>query len=92
MTSIPADPNRRRADFSIGLTAMIAAALAMSISPSLVRFADVGPLASAFWRVFLALPVLYAWMKADERNAAGGKGKSWSLPILLSGLAFAGDL
>ncbi|MBB1248575.1 DMT family transporter [Rhizobium sp. G21] len=92
MTSIPADPHRRRADFSIGLTAMIAAALAMSISPSLVRFADVGPLASAFWRVFLALPVLYAWMKADEKSAAGGKGKSWSLPILLSGLAFAGDL
>lgn len=92
MTSISADPNRRRADFSVGLTAMIAAALAMSISPSLVRFADVGPLASAFWRVFLALPVLYAWMKADEKSAAGRKGKTWSLPILLSGLAFAGDL
>jgi drug/metabolite transporter (DMT)-like permease len=92
MTPISADESRRRADFSIGLTAMIAAALAMSISPSLVRFADVGPLASAFWRVFLALPVLYAWMKAEERSAAQGKGKSWSLPILLSGLAFAGDL
>lgn len=83
---------RHTTDFTIGIAALLGASFAMSISPSLVRFADVGPLTSAFWRVFLALPILWLWMRADEKNAPGGKGASWSQPILLSGLFFAGDL
>ena len=71
---------------------MLGAALAMSISPSLVRFADVGPLSSAFWRVFLAVPVLWMWMRAEERQPGQAKGKTWSLPIVLTGIFFAGDL
>ena len=71
---------------------MLAAALAMSISPSLVRFADVGPLASAFWRVFLALPILYLWMRGEEQRNPAAPARSWSLPIGLAGLSFAGDL
>lgn len=74
------------------MLALLGAALAMSISPSLVRFADVGPLSSAFWRVFLAVPVLWIWMRAEESQPGQCKGKSWSLPILLTGLFFAGDL
>jgi len=74
------------------MLALLGAALAMSISPSLVRFADVGPLSSAFWRVFLAVPVLWMWMRAEESQSGQGKGKTWSLPILLTGLFFAGDL
>jgi drug/metabolite transporter (DMT)-like permease len=83
-----------RRTFLTGILAMLGAALAMSISPSLVRFADVGPLSSAFWRVFLAVPVLYAWMRAEERQGGNrtGKGRSWSLPIVLTGIFFAGDL
>jgi drug/metabolite transporter (DMT)-like permease len=81
-----------RSAFLAGVIAMLGAAAAMSISPSLVRFADVGPLSSAFWRVFLALPVLWIWMRAEERRPGQQKGKSWSLPILLTGLFFAGDL
>ncbi|MFT3886546.1 MAG: DMT family transporter [Arachnia sp.] len=76
--------------------ALLAAALAMSISPSLVRLADVGPLSSAFWRVSLAIPVLWLWMRAEERRPAqeiaGMRSKSWSLPIILTGIFFAGDL
>jgi len=71
---------------------MLGAALAMSISPSLVRFADVGPLSSAFWRVFLAVPVLWMWMHTEERQPGQAKGRSWSLPIVLTGIFFAGDL
>jgi len=81
-----------RSTFVVSILALLGAALAMSISPSLVRFADVGPLSSAFWRVFLAMPVLWLWMRAEERQPGQGKGKSWSLPILLTGLFFAGDL
>lgn len=81
-----------RSAYLAGIAAMLGAALAMSISPSLVRFADVGPLSSAFWRVFLAVPVLFMWMRAEERQPGQAKGRSWSLPILLTGLFFAGDL
>ncbi|MBL0370877.1 DMT family transporter [Rhizobium sp. KVB221] len=80
-----------RIEFLAGIAALIGAAFAMSISPSLVRFADVGPLSSAFWRVFLALPILWMWMRAEE-GAPTGKTRSWSLPVFLSGLFFAGDL
>ena len=48
------------------------APLAMGISPILVRLADVGPFTSAFWRVALALPVLWAWMRVAERGPAAG--------------------
>jgi drug/metabolite transporter (DMT)-like permease len=92
MTAPALAENRPNTDFSIGLAALLGAAFAMSISPSLVRFADVGPLSSAFWRVFLALPILWLWMRSDEKNSTTGKGASWSLPVFLSGLFFAGDL
>ncbi len=78
--------------FVLGLMAMLGAAFAMSISPTLVRFADVGPLASAFWRVFLALPVLYLWMRQDERRQDRAILKRFALPTILAGLSFAGDL
>ena len=62
----------------------------MGVSPIFVRLADVGPFTSAFWRVALAMPLLYAWMRvADGQEAAGPR---FSKPAILSGLAFAGDL
>ena len=44
--------------------------MAMGISPIFVRFAEVGPFTSAFWRVGLALPALWLWARL-ERAAAG---------------------
>ena len=74
--------------------ALCAGAVAMGISPIFVRFAaaDVGPFASAFWRVALALPVLYAWLRLEETNGAGGARSSFSRATVLAGAAFAGDL
>jgi drug/metabolite transporter (DMT)-like permease len=97
MSQISHASSHDRSAFLTGILAMLGAALAMSISPSLVRFADVGPLSSAFWRVFLAVPVLYMWMRAEERrpvleNSRGARSRSWSLPIVLTGIFFAGDL
>ena len=51
--------------------ALIIGAVAMGLSPIFVRLAGVGPFTSAFWRVALALPVLYGWMRISER----GRGK-----------------
>jgi len=62
----------------------------MGVSPIFVRLADVGPFTSAFWRVTLALPLLYAWMRlADGREAPRER---FARPAILAGLAFAGDL
>jgi drug/metabolite transporter (DMT)-like permease len=70
--------------------ALVAGAVAMGVSPIFVRLADVGPFTSAFWRVTLALPLLYAWTRlADGRE---NSGKRFSKATILAGLAFAADL
>ncbi len=70
--------------------ALVVGAVAMGVSPIFVRLADVGPFTSAFWRVALALPLLYAWMRlADGEEAADER---FSNAAILAGLAFSGDL
>lgn len=76
------------------LLALIGGAFAMGISPIFVRFAiagGVGPYTSAFWRVTLALPLLWLWMYYEERNPHVRR-QSFPLATILAGLAFAGDL
>ena len=88
-------PVRLEAGFAPAFAALCLGAVAMGISPIFVRFsaADVGPFASAFWRVALALPVLYAWMRIEEAKApAGAPRASFTGATVLSGLVFAGDL
>lgn len=75
--------------------ALVLGACAMGASPLFVRLADVGPYASAFWRTFLALPFLWAWARLAEMRwpkKGGGRQAAPSLPIILAGLFFAGDL
>jgi drug/metabolite transporter (DMT)-like permease len=63
----------------------------MGISPIFVRIADVGPFASAFYRVALALPALYAWARLTD-SADAAPARPFGLATILAGLAFAGDL
>ena len=79
----PAPPRQ-----TLAVAALVAAAIAMGISPIFVRLADVGPYTSAFWRVALALPVLWAWMRVEGRAQTG----RFTWPVVLAGLVFAGDL
>ena len=73
-------------------TALVAGAVAMGASPVFVRLADVGPQASAFWRTALALPVLWLWMRFEERDLAARPPIRFDNSILLVGACFAGDL
>ncbi|MCF4125315.1 DMT family transporter [Methylobacterium sp. SyP6R] len=73
--------------------ALVLGALAMGLSPVLVRFVspEIGPFASAFWRVALALPALYGWMRWEEARAPRLR-RALTPSVLLAGLAFSGDL
>ena len=85
-----ASPAATRRGALAPFAALVAGAVAMGASPIFVRLADVGPFTSAFWRVSLALPLLYLWMRlADGPKAAG---KRFPTATILSGLAFSGDL
>ena len=87
-TTLPVETGSGRA-----FAALVAGAVSMGISPIFVRFAaaDVGPFASAFWRVALALPVLYAWVRIEEARAPV-RARRLSGATLLAGAAFSGDL
>lgn len=78
--------------FTLALTALVAGAIAMGASPVFVRTAEIGPFASAFWRVFLALPVLLVWAWLEARSASRPLGLHFSPAILAAGVFFAGDL
>jgi drug/metabolite transporter (DMT)-like permease len=73
------------------LFALFAGAVFIALSPIWVRVSEVGPTVSAFWRVFLAVPVL--WILFFSLKTSGRKifGSHWPA-LLLAGLAFAGDL
>lgn len=81
--------------FASAFTALCLGAVAMGISPIFVRFAlaDVGPFASAFWRVALCLPLLYAWMRVEEAKTPKDKPRvRFAKANVLAGIVFAGDL
>jgi len=71
------------------LVALFAGATCIALSPIWVRLADVGPTASAFWRVALAVPLLWAMFFSLKTN----ESKKIPLPaVVAAGFAFAGDL
>jgi drug/metabolite transporter (DMT)-like permease len=84
-------PASHRDPIGASVAALVVGAVAMGISPIFVRLADVGPFTSAFWRVALALPVLFAWMRLSERGQARPSG-SFSRATLLAGIIFTADL
>ena len=73
--------------------ALVGGALAMGASPIFVRFAEIGPFTSAFWRVALALPLLWLWARLEAPGrpvAEPDRGAASALAM--AGLLFAGDL
>ncbi|WP_237153095.1 DMT family transporter [Oryzibacter oryziterrae] len=84
-------PDARSPQTIAALAALVAGALAMGVSPVFVRLADVGPFASAFWRVGLAIPLLAVWALFDggivQMRAAFRSKAVW-----LAGVFFTIDL
>jgi drug/metabolite transporter (DMT)-like permease len=71
--------------------ALILGNLILALGPWMVRLADVGPVASGFWRLALAIPflALLAW-----RQQAGREPPAWSLVAMVAagGVFLAIDL
>ena len=91
-------PGRRGAEapFALAFAAMALGVAGMGASPVFVRWAEVGPFASAFWRMALAVPFLYGWLLWERRRRTGSGGAASpraDAPIIAAvGVLFAGDL
>lgn len=75
---------------TLGLIALVLGAAALGFAAPLVKLSELGPQATAFWRLTLALPGLLLWRAFAAGGNGGGKG-DWRL-FALAGLLFAGDL
>lgn len=79
----------------VALLALCGGAVGIAFAPIFVRLSYVGPSATAFWRLTLALPALWLWMMLE-----GQGGDPFRRPLSaadyarlsLTGLFFAGDL
>lgn len=79
---------------SLAFIALLGGAVAIGFSPVLVKYSDVSPLSSAFFRVFLALPLIafFIWRSPQPETAAPQNlRRDWWL-MIGCGVAFAGDL
>jgi drug/metabolite transporter (DMT)-like permease len=76
------------------LIALFAGALAIGSSGIFVRLSETGPTATAFWRGFLALPLLalWAWLERRTRAPAAAPARLRDPMFLWAGVFFAGDL
>ncbi|MBI4208008.1 MAG: DMT family transporter [Betaproteobacteria bacterium] len=85
-----AAPARER---PFALAALFAGAVAIATAALFVKVSEAGPVSTAFWRVFLAIPFLWAWVLADRGRAAAPADAARERRLMVvAGLFFAGDL
>src|SRR6266568_828504 len=73
----------------VAFICLLAGGCAIAFAPIFVRLADTGPVASAFWRAALAVPLLWVWVFIRGTRADLHRP---TFPIFLAGLFFALDL
>ncbi len=79
----------------IALAALLAGAIAIAFAPIFVRLSELGPTATAFHRLALALPALWLWRHWEGRAArpiVRPATRADYLGFGVAGLLFAGDL
>ncbi|HTQ76731.1 MAG TPA: DMT family transporter [Burkholderiales bacterium] len=76
---------------NLALAALFAGACCIALSPIWVRVSEVGPTASAFWRVTLAVPLLWTLLALSSPGRFRPDARRIAL-LLAAGAAFAGDL
>jgi drug/metabolite transporter (DMT)-like permease len=79
----------------LALLYLVIGAVAIGFAPIFVRLSEVGPIATGFWRVAIAFPILtllslgQGYTRPDDKQAPILKDYLW---LLLSGVLFGGDL
>lgn len=77
----------------LAFIALLSGGIAIGFAGIFMRLSDVNPLASAFWRMALAAPVLWAWALAlQQRDIADDKAIAFSPALIWCGFFFAGDM
>ena len=87
MTTDPTD----RLNLGGSFLALLGGAVAIGFAPIFVRLSEVGPVATAFWRLALALPVLWTLSTVVEKAEEGEIPAGWT-PMVWAWLFFAADL
>jgi drug/metabolite transporter (DMT)-like permease len=78
---------------ALAFAALLSGGMAIGFAGIFMRLSDVNPLASAFWRMALAAPLLWAWAFAVRgRDAAEGKRADFAAVLALAGIWFAADM
>lgn len=73
--------------------ALLSGGIAIGFAGILMRLSDVSPVASAFWRMALAAPVLWVWAwQVRRQDLTTGKRIDFSRVLLLAGIFFAADM
>ena len=75
----------------VALAALLLGAVAIGSSAIWVRLAETGPVATAFWRVTLAVPFLTLWA-LSERRRPEARPRADTKGLFAAGGLFAGDL
>lgn len=85
-------PQPAKADWNwLHLGALMGGNVALAFGPLLVRLADSGPVAAGFWRLSLAVPILFVLAAANRQPLIGFRRSTW-LAIAGAALFFALDL
>jgi len=88
----PPDPRSQDSRRAIAVAALLVGAAAIATAPLFVRVSETGPIATAFWRIALALPLLWAWSAIEQRGNLVASFAAERRLIIAAGLFFAGDL
>lgn len=77
----------------LGFIALLCGGTAIGFAGIMMRLSDVSPIASAFWRMALAAPLLWMWAASTyKRDQAKDKHTDFTPALILAGIYFAGDM
>lgn len=92
LTTRKSESSRQR----VALLALLAGAAGIAFAPIFVRLSELGPSATAFWRVGFAAPVLLLWLALEQRRLGPAARRPASFrdwaTLAAAGFFFAGDL
>jgi len=80
----------------LALALLFMAGITIGFSGIFVRLSEVGPMASAFWRMAFAFPVLGIWHLIERRKRsaapAAERPRAWSYGLIIAGVLYAIEL